>query len=224
MATAGQSFFYLATPPKYLSRTNFAPKRNNHILPNEHSVDMKKEAVLHSTLELISELGVHNTPMSKIAKHADVAVGTIYHHFDSKDEILNELYLEIKKEFGERCQAALDKSQTPKEAFSEIFKAVYHFYTENPLKFIFCEQVAFTPIITKETEEKSQAYYQSVIEFLKEEIEKGTFRKLPIDLFGQMLYGNIKTLIQMKLTEDEKVTDEMLEEAIHTSWISFSAS
>jgi AcrR family transcriptional regulator len=170
---------------------------------------MKRDAVLQSTLELISELGVHNTPMSKIAKHADVAVGTIYHHFNSKDEILNELYLEVKREFGECCKAALDQSKNPKEAFSNIFKAVYELYTENPLKFIFTEQVAFTPIITEETMKESQSYYQSIITYFQEQIANGTFRDVPIELMGQLYYGNIKTLIQMKLAGEE-VTGEML--------------
>jgi AcrR family transcriptional regulator len=160
--------------------------------------------------------------MSKVAKHSGVAVGTIYHHFNSKDEIINELYLQIKKEFGKRTQAALADSNTPKEAFSNIFKAVYKYYTQNPLKFIFTEQVAFTPIITEETKKKSQGYYQPVIDFFEEQLSGGTFRKIPIELLGQLYYGNIKTLIQMKLSENDHLTGDIVEEAIYTSWISFT--
>lgn len=184
---------------------------------------MKKEAVFQSTLKLISELGVHNTPMSKIAKDSGVAVGTIYHHFSSKEEILNELYLEIKKEFGERLDAVLDKNMSPEQTFSETFKTVYHFYSGNPLKFIFTEQVDFTPIISEEVKKKSQMFYQSMIRFLEELIADGTFRQIPLNLLSQLCYGNIRTLIQMELSKKGTVTNEILEEAIHTTWISFSS-
>ena len=182
---------------------------------------MKKNAILNSALELISERGVHNTPMSKVAKNANVAVGTIYHHFENKNEILNELYLQIKKEFGECTRKALDKSETPKEAFAEIFKAVYSYYANNPLKFNFTEQVAHTPIITDQTKIKAQQYYRFIGEYIQENLDNGTFRSLPLDLFGQLYYGNVKALIQMKLSDNNRVDETVLEEAIHTSWISF---
>ena len=182
---------------------------------------MKKEAVLHSTLELVSELGIHNTPMSKVAKRANVAVGTIYHHFSGKEEILNELYLAIKKEFGERTRKALERSSSPEEAFSEVFKTIFRFYTDNPLKFKFTEQVTFTPIITEETLKKSESYYRPLIVFIEDHLAKGTFREVPIELLTQMYYGNVRTLIQMKLSDQYQVDETMLEEAIHTTWISF---
>jgi AcrR family transcriptional regulator len=183
---------------------------------------MKKKAVLQSTLKLISELGVHNTPMSKIAKDSGVAVGTIYHHFDSKEEILNDLFLEIKREFGERLDTVINKNMTPKETFSETFKSVYYFYSKNPLKFIYTEQVAFTPIISEQIKLKSQGYYKSMIEFLEKLIADGIFRDIPLNLLSQLCYGNIRTLVQMELTENGSITEELLEEAIHTTWISFA--
>jgi AcrR family transcriptional regulator len=181
---------------------------------------MKKEAILQSTLKLISKRGVHNTPMSKIASEADVAVGTIYHHFDSKEEILNELYLDIKKEFGACIDSALAETQSAEEVFSEVFQAIYFYYTENPLKYSFTEQVAFTPIITEKAKNEGRQYYQSMFSFFGKKISDGTLRDIPPELMGQLCYGNIKTVIQMKLSDHQSVTDSILQEAINTSWIS----
>jgi AcrR family transcriptional regulator len=59
----------------------------------------KKEKILETTLQLIAKNGLNASPMSMIAKEADVATGTIYHHFKSKEEIINEIYLNKKKDF-----------------------------------------------------------------------------------------------------------------------------
>jgi AcrR family transcriptional regulator len=40
-------------------------------------------------LELIAEHGLQHTPMSLISKRAKASAGGIYHHFESKDELLN---------------------------------------------------------------------------------------------------------------------------------------
>ena len=58
----------------------------------------KKKAILESTLELIRNNGFQGTPISLIAANAGVASGTIYHYFNSKDEIIVELYHLVRKE------------------------------------------------------------------------------------------------------------------------------
>src|SRR5215218_6127000 len=55
----------------------------------------KREAILDATLRLVARTGLHNTPISAIAREAGVAVGTAYLYFASKDELINELYLEL---------------------------------------------------------------------------------------------------------------------------------
>jgi len=55
----------------------------------KEKVQDKKALVLQATLELISEQGFYATPMSQIAKKANVAVGTIYLYFPNKEGLIN---------------------------------------------------------------------------------------------------------------------------------------
>ena len=83
---------------------------------NVHSND-KKQQILKATLEMIAENGLHNTPMSKIIKKSKVSAGTIYHYFPSKEELINTLYVEIKKEMGGTVYDGLDDIKEFKERF-----------------------------------------------------------------------------------------------------------
>ena len=56
----------------------------------------KRDNILHTTLHLIVERGLESTPMSLIASEAAVGMGTIYHYFASKEELVNALYRELK--------------------------------------------------------------------------------------------------------------------------------
>ncbi len=62
-------------------------------------VDDKRAAILAATLRLISKNGFHGTAMSKVAKEAGVSAGIIYHYFDSKDELMDELYIGDQAQF-----------------------------------------------------------------------------------------------------------------------------
>ena len=43
----------------------------------------KRAAILGSTLKLLSERGLHDTPMSLIVKESGVSTGNVYHYFDT---------------------------------------------------------------------------------------------------------------------------------------------
>ena len=59
----------------------------------------KKEALLKATLNLINNNGFHAAPMSKIAKLAGVSPATIYLYFESKQDLVNQLYIKSKIAF-----------------------------------------------------------------------------------------------------------------------------
>lgn len=56
-----------------------------------------QKAVLETTLELISEKELQATSMSLISKVSGISTGSIYHYFDNKEAIINELYKGIIK-------------------------------------------------------------------------------------------------------------------------------
>jgi AcrR family transcriptional regulator len=60
----------------------------------------KRQAILDTALLLFTERGFHGTPTSLIAKEAGVATGTLFHYFKTKEELIETLYLDIKKESG----------------------------------------------------------------------------------------------------------------------------
>ncbi|MDX5452601.1 MAG: TetR family transcriptional regulator, partial [Rhodococcus sp. (in: high G+C Gram-positive bacteria)] len=50
-----------------------------------------RQAILDSALRNMNERGYHGTSMRDIARDADITVASIYHHFKSKQEILQDI-------------------------------------------------------------------------------------------------------------------------------------
>ena len=64
------------------------PKSNN-----------KRKAILEAAMEVFAERGISHAPTSSISSAAGVAEGTLFTYFKTKDELINELYRELRKEF-----------------------------------------------------------------------------------------------------------------------------
>jgi len=60
--------------------------------PSTGSADLTRQRLIRAALELFTTRGYHDTTTAQIAKKAGIAEGTIYRHFASKQQLLNELY------------------------------------------------------------------------------------------------------------------------------------
>ena len=57
----------------------------------------KRSAILQAAVHEIAKVGL-GAPTAKIARRAGVAAGTLFTYFANKEELLNELYLELTGE------------------------------------------------------------------------------------------------------------------------------
>ncbi len=61
--------------------------------------DNKRKAILDATLRIFAEHGIAHAPTSAISKAAGVAEGSLFTYFKTKDELMNELYREMRQDF-----------------------------------------------------------------------------------------------------------------------------
>ena len=75
-----------------------------------HKDENKKESITIAAIQLINEIGLAETSMSKIAKRAGVSSATIYVYFENKNDMIKKLYLTIKKDMQQRVFNGIDIS------------------------------------------------------------------------------------------------------------------
>ena len=56
------------------------------------ATELTRQRLIRTALELFTTRGYHDTTTAQIAKKAGIAEGTIYRHFASKQQLVNELY------------------------------------------------------------------------------------------------------------------------------------
>jgi AcrR family transcriptional regulator len=178
----------------------------------------KRDQILAATLELVSEVGFHATSVSLIIKKSGVAAGTIYHHFKNKEDLIDTLYSELKKEMGKAIVQNINEQLNYKEKFFLIWTNLFTFYLDNPKKFDFLEDYANSPFVKKEIKEINQRHYQSAVDFIISGLEMGILRNLPTDFLINLIFGNVSTLVRMIIMEEIQLSEKLLENAIQSSW------
>lgn len=76
--------------------------------------------IIDAAVEVIAENGYHQSQVSKIAKQAGVADGTIYLYFKNKEDILISLFKEKMGQFIERMEEDIKEKATAKEKLALV--------------------------------------------------------------------------------------------------------
>ena len=178
----------------------------------------KRSAILNSTLQLIREHGFHGTPMSQIAKHANVAAGTIYHYFDSKETLIVELYVETKEKLSEAILKDDDETKTYKERFFQFMINQYNFYVNNEAALIFLEQYINSPFAKNYPDKDSALFLGKVIPFFRFGIENGVFKNIDPRLLGPTIRGTLVAAASFRLAEQMMYSEDDINEVVQIIW------
>ncbi|WCN38495.1 TetR/AcrR family transcriptional regulator [Aneurinibacillus uraniidurans] len=80
----------------------------------------KYQAIIDAAVRVIAQHGYHQAQVSKIAKEASVADGTIYLYFDSKEDILISLFREKMGLFIETIWKRIDQFERAEDQLREL--------------------------------------------------------------------------------------------------------
>ncbi|GAA4147702.1 TetR/AcrR family transcriptional regulator [Sphingobacterium kyonggiense] len=180
----------------------------------------KKEQIFRSTLDLIHHFGFHGSPMSKIAKDADVAVGSIYHYFPSKDDLIIELYWYCKEIINNYVFKAEENNLAYDQRFRIIWKNIVRFYQDHVYIFSFMEQFYGSPFyeevrssVFKEKSERNKIFH-----FLETGIEQKQLKDLHVRLILAAYLGPAISLVRSALYEKIRLEEDQLDTLVEIIW------
>lgn len=103
--------------------------QKTEIQKNEVQSSLKDEMarqILSVTEILIAEIGIQNLSMRKIATRANLALGTLYLYFKTKDDLLNKLAYDLCDRFTHYVQDGYDETDTLFNRY-RCLKTSWHF-------------------------------------------------------------------------------------------------
>jgi AcrR family transcriptional regulator len=85
----------------------------------------RRDDVLRLAAELFAEKGYRATTVRDIADAAGVLSGSLYHHFDSKESIVDELLSSFLDDLRTRYRIILDAGDPPRVTFERLVREAF---------------------------------------------------------------------------------------------------
>ncbi len=177
----------------------------------------KKELVFCTTLELINQLGFHGTSMSMIAKNSGVAIGTIYHYFESKDALIQELFIHTRHRLAEAIKVNDEEAKSYKERFLNHWVNHFRFYVEHPACLCFLEQYINSPYAGDEEKIRNE-FNPRVKPLIQQGIEAGAIRNINHEILIPILHGSIASAAKLHLSGRNIYQDSSVMKIAEVVW------
>jgi len=178
----------------------------------------KRTAILEATLALISERGFHNTPMSLIAKTSGVSTGIIYHYFSSKEELISELYKDIKFEFIRTMLADYSEDLSLKERFLGMWFNLVRYGLNYPTKGLFLEQFENSPYTKCVVKEDFEHAIAPFFDFCQQGVEAGILKPLPPLVLFDLGFSTAIFLVKRHAAGVVVLDDELMQTTANACW------
>jgi TetR/AcrR family transcriptional regulator len=174
----------------------------------------KTSLIFQAAIDIFSEKGFDKATMDDIAARANVAKGTIYYHFKSKEELFLFLVEEGVELLHEGVESKLTDEMTPVEKLELIVREQLHF---------FGQYSDFCVILLREAwggEERQlefrkmiRSYMYLIEKVLREGIETGDFHPVNPEYASAGLFGLISiTALHILLGNDEYDADNLFQD------------
>ena len=136
-----------------------------------------KEAIYNTAIELFLKKGYDNVTIEDITEKVDVAKGTFFNYFASKDAILPYFLSKHLEEVRERLPKEMKHFKTAQKKLQHLFYLLGQLVLENELliKWVLMESFRLN-VYQKEKTEIFGNILTIMIQILKEGQEKGEFR------------------------------------------------
>jgi TetR/AcrR family transcriptional regulator, fatty acid metabolism regulator protein len=179
------------------------------------SVD-KRRQILDAAVTVFARQGFHATRVSDIADEAGVAYGLVYHYFNSKDQVLNELFLERWSLLLTAIEEAERTDGTNRDKLAAVAGFIFESYRHDPelMKVIIVEVTRAANSFGRTHLEEIRRAYEGIAKIVADGQAAGEFRSDIAPRFAaQAFYGAVEQLLTEWIFDDVAPADDRFDEA-----------
>lgn len=162
----------------------------------QDDVQDKKDAIIKAAFKLFTERGFYGTPTSMISQEASVATGTLFRYFPTKEALINFAYSLAKSHMAAALNAGIGEEPTMEDKARRIWGNAIRWGLQNPEEFLFIEQFASSPYITKLTEKEALNNFGFLGEIFEKGIRQGVIKDAGGMLLVDMIFDSNKAVVK----------------------------
>ncbi len=167
---------------------------------------LKHKAIVRAAIEIFAEKGFHNTKIKDIAQMANVADGTVYLYFSTKDDLFIKAFDELISEKLLIMRELINKEDTYFEQLSKFFDYHVKLFTDEPYiaRFLSIELRQSTEFYKKYPDYQPIKRYLSFLqEIIEKAIAEGSIRDVDPVTLSYIMFGTMDFVLTEWSTKDQ---------------------
>ncbi len=167
----------------------------------------KQRAILEAAVAVFAERSFWDTPTSLVSKTAGVADGTLFNYFKTKDELINAVYLEIKREVVDTLLQGLAERVSVHDKMLHIWDRYIEWGVHHPEKFKVLQQIGASYQLDEHVKAAANEPFVVIERLARESIERGELRNYPVEYLAAFMDNHAAMTIRFITMRKEKRVD-----------------
>lgn len=158
-----------------------------------------KEKIMVTARNLFVTKGYFNTSIPDIVKESGISIGSIYHHFQNKQDLAKALYQDTLQSFTTEM---IKRTQNIKELRARLYILVQYLYElcdNDPIKMEYMLFIRHTEIDPSHVPVCLAEPFQMVANWIGKDIEDGAIKEGNPELLTGIFMGGILKVIELRL-------------------------
>jgi len=177
-----------------MSVTGISERKTNTNQP----LDDKRARLLEAALDLFESCGFDGVAVPEIAAKAQVATGTVYRYFATKEALVNALYRHWKSAYNKMVLAPVPEGHSSRETFSLYWRRMMLFARNHPRAVRFMDLHHHASYLDAESREMAGSYARAATEFVSRARDTGAIRDLDPIMVVALMWGASAGLIKFE--------------------------
>src|SRR6478735_6756696 len=166
------------------------------------SSERRRQEIMAAALDCFTAKGFSETSMADIQERSGASMGSIYHHFESKERLAAALYLEGLKGIHGAIRSALAETDQAEKGIKSLVPAYIAWFVEHPDlgHYLFQGMGAqYLEVEGEKIREETALLRRDMGAWLWPHIESGKIARLPTELYSPLMLGPTREFLQQWL-------------------------
>jgi AcrR family transcriptional regulator len=160
----------------------------------------KRGALIAAATRVIAAQGL-SAPTAVIAREAGVSTGSLFTYFETKADLFNQLYLELKTGMAAASRAGLPAAAPLREQFSRMWANWMRWATTNPGQRRALALLSVSDDITPQVQAASHLAMAEIAALLERARAGGPLREAPMEFVVAMMNALAETTMDFMVSD-----------------------
>lgn len=170
-----------------------------------NNLEDKKTKIFEAARELFLENGFKKTNVAGIAKRANIAVGSFYRFYDSKEDIFVQIYNHENEQIKREILAEVDFDQEPHQLFHQVLQSIFEHSTDNKILQVWFDESKINDLIVQTVDIDQSFAYVTFSKLVDQWIVQD---KVKTNLTKQRIMELFNVLTIVDIHQNEITTDD----------------